>query len=86
MKAAGIAELKARLSEYLRHVRQGESVLIQDRGTPVARIVPYEKAMPLTVRRPPPGSPRPCEVRLPPSPELEIDVVELLLEDRASGR
>jgi prevent-host-death family protein len=40
MKTAGVAELKARLSEYLTRVRAGEEVLVTDRGRPVARLVP----------------------------------------------
>ncbi len=37
---APIAELKARLSEYLARARAGEEVVITDRGTPVARLAP----------------------------------------------
>lgn len=40
MKSAGVADLKARLSEYLAQVKAGEEVLVTDRGRPVARIVP----------------------------------------------
>lgn len=40
MDSAGIAELKARLSEYLSRVKAGEEVLVTDRGRPVARLVP----------------------------------------------
>ncbi len=40
MTVAGVAEVKARLSEYLARVRGGEEVLVTDRGRPVARIVP----------------------------------------------
>ncbi len=40
MEAAGIGELKARLSAYLARVRAGEEVLVTDRGRPVARLVP----------------------------------------------
>ncbi len=35
-----VADLKARLSEHLRRVKAGHEVVITDRGTPVARIVP----------------------------------------------
>lgn len=35
-----ISDLKARLSAYLRRVRRGETVVVLDRATPVARIVP----------------------------------------------
>jgi prevent-host-death family protein len=38
MKQASVAELKARLSEYLAAARQGEDVIVTDRGRPVARL------------------------------------------------
>ena len=41
MRTAAVAKLKASLSEYLSHVKEGEEVLVTDRGKPVARIVPY---------------------------------------------
>jgi prevent-host-death family protein len=45
MKAeVGIAELKGKLSEYLRAVRNGVEVVIKDRETPIARLVPYKKS------------------------------------------
>lgn len=40
MKAVGIRELKNRLSEYLRLVKNGESVLVTDRGVVVAELKP----------------------------------------------
>lgn len=40
MKAVGLRELKNRLSEYIREVRRGESVIVTDRGEIVAEIVP----------------------------------------------
>lgn len=40
MKAVGVKELKARLSEYLRYVRAGEAVLVTDRGEVVAELRP----------------------------------------------
>src|SRR5262245_49266197 len=38
MKTVGVRELKNRLSEYLRQVRAGESVLVTDRGEVVAEL------------------------------------------------
>lgn len=35
-----IRELKSRLSHYLRLTRNGESLVITDRGVPIGRIVP----------------------------------------------
>ncbi len=40
MKKAAVAELKASLSDYLAKVKAGEEVLVTDRGTPIAKIVP----------------------------------------------
>ena len=40
MKAVGLRELKNRLSEYIREVRGGESVLVTDRGEVVAELGP----------------------------------------------
>jgi prevent-host-death family protein len=42
MKRAQVSELKARLSEYLAGVRAGGDVIVYDRVTPIARIVPYD--------------------------------------------
>lgn len=37
---ANVAQLKARLSEYLRQVKAGQEVVITERGVPVARLAP----------------------------------------------
>ena len=42
----GIAELKGKLSEYLRVVRKGGEIVIKDRETPIARLVPYADSRP----------------------------------------
>lgn len=41
-----IAELRAKLSKYLRSVRKGHEIVIRDRETPIARLVPYEQGRP----------------------------------------
>ena len=65
MKRVRIAELKARLSEYLRAVRRGETIAVLDRETPVAQIIPVRERSALRVRKPAPGTPPPNRVRLP---------------------
>lgn len=40
MRAAGIREIKNGLSEYLRYVAEGETVLVTDRGRVVAQLAP----------------------------------------------
>ena len=42
MTTAKVSELKARLSAYLAEVRSGGEVLVYDRATPIARIVPFD--------------------------------------------
>lgn len=85
MKQVRIAELKSRLSEYLRAVRRGQSVTILDRDTPVAKIIPVQQAG-LHVRKPANDAPRPNRVPLPPPANLDLDVLELLLEERQGQR
>lgn len=87
MDTVRIAELKAKLSEYLRRVRRGHPVTVLDRETPIARIIPYTPdAAALSIRRPPTGAGKPHEVRLPPPLKIDVDVVELLMEERQPGR
>jgi len=78
MRQVRIADLKARLSEYLRGVRNGDTVTVLDRDTPVARIVPYTVPS-LELRK---AKRRPRDLRLPPAPSARTDSVTLLLEDR----
>jgi prevent-host-death family protein len=40
MRNVNIAELKNKLSTYVRYARAGETVIIRDRNTPVAQLVP----------------------------------------------
>lgn len=39
----GVRDLKARLSEYLRRVRSGQTIVITDHGQVVGRILPAEQ-------------------------------------------
>jgi prevent-host-death family protein len=78
MSEVGIAELKARLSEHLRAVRNGGTVTVLDRDTPIARIVPYA-APSLEVRT---ARRRPRELKLPRKPSQRTDSVAILVEDR----
>jgi prevent-host-death family protein len=87
MTTVRIAELKARLSEYLRRVRRGDILTVLDRDTPIACIVPHpDQGHRLTVRHPSPTATAPHRVPLPPPLKLNVDVVALLLEERKSGR
>lgn len=86
MKQVRIASLKARLSEYLRAVRRGETVTVLDRDTPIAQLVPVRERSTLHVRKPAPGTPAPNRVHLPKPAALSVDVVQLLLEERQGHR
>jgi prevent-host-death family protein len=46
MKRVKIADLKNNLSRYLSHVREGGDLIVLDRHTPVARIVPFDRPAP----------------------------------------
>ncbi len=82
MKRAMVSELKAKLSNYLAAVRKGETVVVCDRKTPIARLIPYETGPDaLGIEEPSiPGSAllrrRPVRLR------TQVDVVKLLQEDR----
>jgi prevent-host-death family protein len=43
MKTTNVSELKAKLSSYLAEVRRGGTVLVYDRSTPIARLVPFQE-------------------------------------------
>jgi prevent-host-death family protein len=81
MKRAKVSELKARLSSYLTEVRGGATVLVCDRNTPIARLVPADESDGLHIRQPT----RPLAdlrrirgIR----PKRRIDVVKVLRQDR----
>ena len=44
MKEVKIAELKSHLSEHLATVRKGETIIVCDRSTPIARLLPIKEA------------------------------------------
>ena len=44
-QTVGVRELKARLSEYLRQVKKGRTVVITEHGKPVGRLVPTGQSL-----------------------------------------
>jgi antitoxin (DNA-binding transcriptional repressor) of toxin-antitoxin stability system len=78
VKAVGIADLKARLSEHLKWVRKGRTLTVLDRDTPVAQIIPFT-AEAIEVRR---ATRRLKDLRLPPAPSRPTDSLGVLLDDR----
>ena len=97
MIQATISEVKNGLSAYLRRVKTGESVLVLDRKTPVACIVPVHRVQEIRagdarlarledagiVARERPGSP--LEALGTPL-ESGADVLDALLQERRDGR
>ena len=43
MSTVKVSELKARLSAYLTEVRRGGKVLVYDRNTPIAQLIPFQE-------------------------------------------
>jgi len=86
MKQVGIAELKSRLSEFLRVVQAGESIAVLDRNRAVAHIVPVLERPGLRIRKPATDSPKPNKVPLPQSIANKIDILNLLMEERQNHR
>jgi len=84
MKRVLISELKSHLSEHLRSAQAGESLVVMDRKTPIARIVPYDDPpLGVVMREPKPGAPLVRDLPMPPPVELKIDVRKVLDEMRA---
>ena len=73
-----IADLKARLSEHLRSVRNGSTITVFDRDTPIARILPYA-LQPLEIRK---ARRRLRDLKLPPKPSKRTNSLDVLIDDR----
>lgn len=95
MKRASVSELKTSLSDYLRGVKNGEEVLVTERGRPIARLVPAVGAEGASDRKKRlvragtlrPGSRKLSPQLLKPSPVLDAEgkILQGLLEERRSG-
>lgn len=98
MLIASISEVKNRLSALLDRVRTGETVLIVDRGLPVARLTPALSAREDAegrlarleragiVRRAEGGVARDVVASKSPRAKAGTSVVAALLEERGEGR
>jgi prevent-host-death family protein len=97
MKLASISQLKNGLSAYVDQVRAGDTVLVTDRGVVVARLEPasaqpdptgrlerLERSGIVRIGR---GAPPVELIRKPgPRPSGGRSIVDVLLEERRSGR
>ena len=97
MKHESISSAKNRLSALIKQVQRGDSILITDRGVPVAKLVPVQLGAGVPERiialaqqglaRLPQRVPDASWLELPrPSLTLGPSAVDLLLEERRNGR
>ena len=98
MKRASISETKNRLSALLDHVRQGQTIIIEDRGVPVARLEPVAAISEPgdgrlarlerhgIIRRPRRRLPRAIYDTPPPPPAEGRPPSDLIIEERRLGR
>ena len=81
MKSIATSELKAKLAKYLRLVRQGEVIQIQDRGVPIATLRGIDRGT-LSVIQPVMNPDRLGQLTSEVKQAPKKDVVELLIEER----
>jgi antitoxin (DNA-binding transcriptional repressor) of toxin-antitoxin stability system len=83
MKIAAISELKAKLASYLRLVKSGEEIQIQERGVTIARLssVRADSALAITPPRKNPASL--AKYRFSVKAAANFDVAEFISQDRA---
>ena len=87
-ESVGIRELRQNLSVYLRRVERGESLVVTDRGRPVALLGPLPERASLRDRLRAEGRVRPARVDLaalgmPPPVPVRGSITEALDEQRA---
>lgn len=100
MRTATITEAKNRLSALIEEVKAGQTVLILDRGVPVARLSSASEEGPddldgrikrlerrgIVRRRRGGGSLERLLREPPPKPRGDVSIVDVLLEERREGR
>jgi prevent-host-death family protein len=96
MRTVSISEAKNRLSAYLDRVRAGETILILDRGIPVAQLTPADESDGRMARLERAGIIRPPRrhrtealsqlEQVPPGPADGTRAQDTLLEERRQGR
>lgn len=85
MMKVKIAKLKTELSNYLKKVRNGAEVIVTDRDTPIAKIIPYKSLSEKLLVLPSLKSPKEIsKLKIPPALE-KTDSLKVLLEDRSKS-
>lgn len=67
-------------------MRGGDSIMVMNRDTPIAQLIPVRARSALRVRKPARGAVPLNRVPVPKRAKLDVDVVQLLLEERQSHR
>ena len=86
MISAKTSEFKARLAHYLGLARNGREVVVKDRDTPVARLVPYKTDVtpkPLLISPKDPAAPPLGKIRVRGIEVADFDSLSMLLDDRS---
>ncbi|OWY62335.1 prevent-host-death protein [cyanobacterium TDX16] len=81
----GVRELKDHLSRYLAKAREGDEILVTDRGRPIARLVPVDGPTDRLAELIARGLARPAKTRdrtLPEPIEAKGTVSDLVIEQR----
>lgn len=99
MQRASISEAKNSLSALIDRVRQGESIIIEDRGVPVARLESFvapgrgapvgrtSRLLRQGILRPASGSaPKPVLASAPPAPTKGARLSDAVIAERREGR
>ena len=82
MNSVKIAELKSGLSAYLSEVRQGGTVVVYDRNTPIAKLVPFNEEQDDLVVIESTASPRELKKIKGVRPKRTVDVDKLIADLR----
>ena len=82
MKVAAVSEIKAKLAKYLRLVKSGEEIEIQERGVPIAILSSANCKAPLESIPPRKDPKKLAKLKFSTKLAPEIDVVHFLMEDR----
>jgi prevent-host-death family protein len=88
MIMVNIAKLKARISYYLRTVRAGGELVVTDRSTPIARIIPFEEKEPsrLQIRKAKRSPSELANLVYAPVENQRINSLDFLIEERGLDR
>lgn len=86
MMRVNTSQFKAKLGQYLRAVREGQELVVMDRLTPVARLVPMSNLVqepePLVCVAKDPAAPALGKLRIKPIRRRAIDSTSVLRADR----